>query len=223
MLALGLGLWALDLAGAAPRTLLAATGLSAVLFVLMHCQIVRSGARLGWPNRVTLARAGLVAVLAAALIEPSLYRAQGWTVVGLALLVLALDGVDGWLARRLDQCSDFGARFDMEVDAALIMVLCVGAMTADLAGPWVLLIGLMRYAFLLAASIWSWLGATLRPSFRRKFVCVWQVSALVLALMPIVKQTMGTGVLMSALVALIFSFAVDVAWLKRHSASPTAT
>ena len=44
----------------------------------------------------------------------------------LAGFALALDGVDGHLARRFDQVSDFGARFDMEVDAALILVLCIG-------------------------------------------------------------------------------------------------
>lgn len=221
VLSLGAGLVVLELGGAELRTLLAALGLSALLFVVIFRHGARSGAWLGWANRVTLARAGLVAVLAAGLIEPSLYRAQGWSLAGLALLVLALDGVDGWLARRRDECSEFGARFDMEVDAALIMVLCLGAMAADLAGPWVLLIGLMRYAFVLAAAIWPWLGAGLPSSFRRKLVCVWQVSALVLVLTPIVSQTMATVVLISALAALIFSFAVDVAWLKRHRASPT--
>ena len=37
----------------------------------------------------------------------------------------ALDGVDGWLARRSGIASAFGARFDMEIDALLILVLAV--------------------------------------------------------------------------------------------------
>jgi multidrug efflux pump subunit AcrA (membrane-fusion protein) len=36
-----------------------------------------------------------------------------------------LDGVDGWLARRHEIASRFGARFDMEVDALLILALSV--------------------------------------------------------------------------------------------------
>ncbi|NDY95617.1 CDP-alcohol phosphatidyltransferase family protein [Wenzhouxiangella limi] len=218
-----LGLAALALVGADPHTLLSAVALAALLAAAIRHLASRSGARLGRASQVTLARAGLVAVLAAALFEPALYREQGWTIAGLALLVLALDGVDGWLARRFDECSEFGARFDMEVDAGLIMVLCLGAMAADLAGPWVLLIGLMRYGFLLAASVWPWLSAPLPGSFRRKLVCVWQVSALVLVITPLVGSPTASILLLSALVGLVLSFGLDVAWLKRHQASPLAT
>ena len=38
-------------------------------------------------------------------------------------LLLALDGLDGWAARRQGLVSAFGARFDMEVDALLILAL----------------------------------------------------------------------------------------------------
>ena len=34
-----------------------------------------------------------------------------------------LDLVDGWVARRTGTASPFGARFDLETDAALILVL----------------------------------------------------------------------------------------------------
>ena len=37
----------------------------------------------------------------------------------------ALDGVDGWLARRRGMSSAFGARFDMEIDALLVQVLAI--------------------------------------------------------------------------------------------------
>ncbi len=218
-----LGLAALALVGADWQTLLTAVGLAALLAAVIRHLASRGDARLGRASQVTLARAGLVAVLAAALVEPALYREQGWTIAGLALLALALDGVDGWLARRFDECSEFGARFDMEVDAGLILVLCLGAMAAGLAGAWVLLIGLMRYGFVLAATVWPWLRAPLPASFRRKLVCVWQVSALVLVLTPLVGAPMAGLVLLSALVGLVLSFGLDVAWLKRHQASLSAT
>ncbi|MFP4276938.1 MAG: CDP-alcohol phosphatidyltransferase family protein [Wenzhouxiangella sp.] len=214
----GLGL--LGLFDAGLGALLAATALTMLTAAMVLHLAGRHGAAIGWASRVTLARAGLVAVLAAGLLEPALYKNHGWLVAGLALLALVLDGIDGWLARRLDECSAFGARFDMEVDAALILVLCLGVIAAGLAGPWVLLIGLMRYGFVAAACFLPWLGRPLPPSFRRKLVCVWQVSALLLALSPIVSPSMATGLLLAALAGLVLSFAIDVAWLQRHRPIP---
>ena len=62
-------------------------------------------------------------------------RSIGPTGPGLALVVvaLALDWVDGQVARRTGTCSAFGARFDMETDAFLILVLSAYA-AADSAG-----------------------------------------------------------------------------------------
>ena len=45
--------------------------------------------------------------------------------VALAVVALVLDAVDGWVARRTGTTSPLGARFDMEVDAFLILVLSV--------------------------------------------------------------------------------------------------
>ena len=66
--------------------------------------------------------------------------------MALATVVAVLDGIDGWLARRTGMASDFGARFDMETDAALIMVLALLAWQFGKAGVWVLASGLLRYA-----------------------------------------------------------------------------
>ena len=43
----------------------------------------------------------------------------------LSSVALALDGVDGQVARRTRTVSALGARFDMEVDAFLVLVLSV--------------------------------------------------------------------------------------------------
>ncbi len=45
--------------------------------------------------------------------------------VGFSAVALVLDAVDGAVARRTGTASTFGARFDMEIDAFLIMVLSV--------------------------------------------------------------------------------------------------
>lgn len=167
----------------------------------------------GWANRVTLLRAVIVVVLAAAMFAPDLYRGGSWLVAGLAGLALALDGVDGQLARQFDQTSNFGARFDMEVDAALILVLCLGLVIGGMVGTWVVFIGLMRYGFLLGMVFWSWLTVPLPESFRRKVICVWQVASLMVAMLPITPGWLAFTGLVGALLLLIASFAIDIHWL----------
>ena len=61
----------------------------------------------------------------------------------LASVALALDAVDGRVARRTGTVSALGGRFDMEVDAFLILVLSV--QVARDHGLWVLVIGAARY------------------------------------------------------------------------------
>lgn len=171
---------------------------------------------LGWANRVTLLRAVITCALAGALVQPSLFNEQAGMIVSLALIALALDGVDGWLARRTGESSPFGARFDMETDAALVFVLCAGLWLSGLAPAWVLAIGLMRPAFLAGALIWPWLANPLPASFRRKLVCVVQVTVLPIALVPFVAEPVRLALLAVALLALAASFAMDIAWLLKH-------
>ena len=195
------------------------------LYALLASGLARLGSTelqyLGWPNRITVLRAMLVALLTAALIEPILYLEAGWLIAALALVALVLDGLDGWMARTLNQETSFGARFDMEVDAALILVLCLGLALSGKVGAWVLAIGLMRYAFLAAMLILPWLARPLPSSFRRKLVCVWQVVSLVLAATPLFDPLVNALILASALALLIHSFAVDTAWLYRQHVSKT--
>src|SRR5215210_4356600 len=100
----------------------------------------RSGtAALGAANRVTLTRAVLVGGIAAIVADGFVRSVSVATLVGLAVVALLLDGVDGWVARRTQTVSALGARFDMEVDAFLILVLSV--YVAGSVGPWVLVIG----------------------------------------------------------------------------------
>ncbi len=176
----------------------------------------RPRAEMGLANRVTLARGVLVALLAGALADPTLLSAQGPWLFALALVALSLDGVDGWVARRTGSASPLGARFDMELDAFFILVLCLALLLLDRAGPWVLAIGAMRYAFVAASWGWPWLAADLPDSLRRKAVCVWQVAALMLALLPAVPDLLAAWLVATALAGLAGSFAVDVRWLYRH-------
>lgn len=170
--------------------------------------------RFGLCNAVTLARAAMVVALLAMLWSGG----QGWDVMLVATIALSLDGVDGWLARRNGLTSDFGARFDMETDAALALVLAAHVWLGGATGPEVLLLGLMRYGFVLAFWPFPWLAAALPQRFGRKVVCVIQIAALILLQMPGFMPGQVQVVAWFAVVALIWSFGRDVLWLWRHRA-----
>ncbi|MEO1482681.1 MAG: CDP-alcohol phosphatidyltransferase family protein [Myxococcota bacterium] len=164
--------------------------------------------RVSWPNAVTAVRLALALVVAASI-------ASGMTIGlwGIAAAALALDGVDGWLARKLGQASAFGARFDMETDALFVMILSLHVWWSGAAGAWVLLIGAMRYLFVAAGQFWPALRGELRPSLARKTTCVIQVVSLLIGSFPGMPSIVSGPVLAAALLLLLWSFARDVGWL----------
>jgi phosphatidylglycerophosphate synthase len=170
----------------------------------------------GLANTVTLAR-GVLVLLLLALFGTAATSALGWLLVALGATAAALDGFDGALARSRAEASEFGARFDMETDALLILVLAALAWQHGKAGVWILLAGLLRYLFVAASYALPWLAAALPPSRRRQAVCVVQIATLLGALVPLVAPPWSAGVALAGLVTLAWSFAVDVAWLKRHA------
>ena len=172
--------------------------------------------RFGAANSVTLTRAA-VAVLLAALLGAEPTPALGWVLVALGTAGVALDAVDGALARGRNEASDFGGRFDMETDALLILVLAALVWHFGKAGLWVLAAGLLRYAFVAAGWARPWLSAALPPSRRRQAVCVVQIVSLLGALVPLVVPPWSGALALAGLAALVGSFAVDVGWLARHA------
>ncbi|RVV97680.1 CDP-alcohol phosphatidyltransferase family protein [Mesobaculum littorinae] len=177
-------------------------------------------AQLGGANLVTTLRLAFCAAMAAAMAAPGGPAAQaGWPAWGptlLALLALSLDGIDGWLARRQALSSQFGARYDMEVDSALAAVLAALLVARGTAGPEMLVLGGARYAFVAAAQLLPWLGAPLPESLRRKTVCVVQIAALVALTAPILPVAADRPIAIGAALLVAWSFAVDIRWLVRR-------
>lgn len=184
-------------------------------------------ARFGAANGVTLLRLALASVLVGLIGQADWAPpwaapdtvALAWGAVLLATVTALLDALDGMLARRSGLASAFGARFDMETDAAFIVVLCAGVWQAGQAGPWVLAAGLMRYAFVAAAGIWPWLAAPLAPSRRRQTVCVVQITSLIVCLAPVVAPAVAAAVAACSLGLLGLSFAIDIRTLARKRSS----
>jgi phosphatidylglycerophosphate synthase len=173
--------------------------------------------RFGPADVVTLTRAVLAGAVTALVADTSPHTSQ-WPLVIVAALALSTDAIDGKVARRTGTVSKFGARFDMEVDAFLILVL--SAHVATQLGWWVLAIGGMRYAFVAAARIWPWLTAPLPTRLSSKAVAATQGIVLtVVMLMPAVPATILVAL---ALLALTWSFARDVRWLHTNQATAPA-
>ena len=189
------------------------------LLVLMNLGAHHPFARFGPANQLTLARAALTALLAGLIGAPGGTASAGFA-FALAIAAALLDALDGPVARATGMTSAFGARFDMEIDAALLAVLAALAWRLDKAGPWVLASGLARYAFVAAGALAPWLRAPLPPSFRRKLVCAVQTAVLVTVLAPVLAPPATSILAALALALLLFSFAADVIWLRRHSGEP---
>ena len=169
---------------------------------------------LGAANQITLVRATLVVPVAALTLQPAPPTAGAlWWIVAISSVALALDGVDGLVARRRGQETRFGARFDMELDAFLMLVLSVLVWRTARVEAWVLLIGALRYLFVVAGWRWPRLTAELPASLRRKAICVVQGIGLIVCLAPIVPPELASRAAAGALALLVYSFAVDVIWL----------
>jgi phosphatidylglycerophosphate synthase len=174
----------------------------------------------GPANRVTLGRATLVGGVTALVADSFDGSPPVTLLVALTAVALLLDGVDGKVARRTGTSTALGARFDMEVDAFLILVLSV-YVSAQLGG-WVLLIGGMRYAFVAAARLAPWLNAPLPPSFARKTVAALQGICLLLAGSRLLPYAANLTVVALSLASLVWSFGRDVLWLRRTARTAVA-
>jgi phosphatidylglycerophosphate synthase len=167
---------------------------------------------------VTLTRAVLCAGVTG-LVAASFGRPVSITaLVTLSTVALALDAVDGQVARRTGTANSLGGRFDGEVDAFLILLLSIVASQAY--GSWVLVIGAARYALLLAGWLIPWLAAPLPPRYWRKVVAAVQGIVLTVAASGLLDRLTGRIAVAAALLLLAESFGRDVIWLYRTGAGP---
>ncbi|WP_223809323.1 CDP-alcohol phosphatidyltransferase family protein [Nocardiopsis listeri] len=209
-------------AGAALLTLLTlTTGLgargwtAATMYTLLATALLGAALRhhhhrtLGPADLVTSARVVLIGVVTALVADGD----HTWALVAVAVPAMALDALDGIVARGTGTRSDFGARFDMEADAFLILVLSV-QVAQDL-GPWVLLIGAARYLFGAAALVLPRLRGPLPPATARKTIAAAQPIVLTVAVSGILPPPATTIAVAAALTALLWSFTRDVAGLWR--------
>lgn len=169
----------------------------------------------GPANWITTLRAALVAAVAGFVSEaPDAGSAAAAIVIG--AMAATLDGVDGAVARRTRMTSAFGARYDMEIDALLIMVLSLLAWQYGKAGAWILASGLLRYVFVAAGWLLPWMRAPLSSTGRARLICALQIITLLACLVPALDPPSSAIVAAIGLLALTYSFALDTMRLWRQ-------
>jgi phosphatidylglycerophosphate synthase len=208
--------------GLGPAGWVAGAGYALGLQGLLGGAFRRSGSStLGPADVVTLARASLITGVVALVADRFGSGAMPVrTLVVLASVALALDAVDGQVARRTGTASELGARFDMEVDAFLVLVLSVQVATTHT--PWALAIGAMRYAYVAAGRVLPWLTGTLPVRVSAKVVAAVQGIVLIVAVTGVLPHGLATALVLAALGALVWSFGRSVAWLWRAQAGRAA-
>jgi phosphatidylglycerophosphate synthase len=167
---------------------------------------------------VTLTRALLIAGVAGLVAESFVRPLAVTALVTLSIIALALDAVDGQVARRTGTATPLGARLDAEADAFLILLLSI-VVSRDY-GDWVLIIGAARYALLVAGWLIPWLAAPLPPRYWGKVVAAVQGIVLTVAASGVLDRRTGMIAVAVALLLLAESFGRNVIWLYRTGAGP---
>lgn len=189
------------------------------LLALMSVGLAASGrGQLAPADRVTLTRAvltcGVAAVVADAARHDTGLESSTTLLVVLAAAALLLDAVDGPIARRTGTASRFGARFDMECDAFLILVLAVHV--SRTLGWWVLVIGAARYLLILAQRMMPWLAGVVPARRWRKAVAAYTGVGLTLAASRSLPPGLALLVVGLALFAIALSFGTQALELWPH-------
>lgn len=197
--------------------LVSGAGYGLLCDVLIVGALTRGGApRVGIANAVTWARCSLVGAVVALI--PT--AGHGWATVELAAcagVAILLDGVDGRVARATRTVSAFGSRFDMEVDASLVLALSIVAVPR--VGPWVVLLGAARYLLLIATLVMPRLGEPTPARLWRKVVAVVQGVVLTLVCAGVLSEPLAEGLAVGAGLALAWSFGTQVHALLRSGRS----
>jgi phosphatidylglycerophosphate synthase len=190
---------------------------AATTWVLLDRAVHTAGThRWGPADTVTLTRLTLAVGVAALATDAVLAgRPAPFALTVLAGVALLLDAVDGQVARRTGTSSALGARFDMESDSFLVLVLSVVVATA--LGWWVVAIGAFRYVFVVLTWAFPWLRAPLPPRMSRKVVAAAQGVVLVVASAGLAPAPLMALVVAGALGSLVWSFGTDVAWTWRQA------
>ena len=200
--------------GLGPAGLLAGALYGGAAAVLLLRAMRRSGLRsMGPADLITSARSVLVGGVAALVVDSFARPVPVGALTALAAVALVLDAVDGRVARRTGTVTAVGARFDMEVDSVLVLLLSVSV--ARSLGVWVVAIGSVHYVLLAARRVLPWLRRPVPPRFWCKVVAAVQGVVLTVVAAGVLPHLVAVLALVGVAALLAESFGREIWWLWR--------
>jgi phosphatidylglycerophosphate synthase len=128
------------------------------------------------------------------------------------LIILIGDGIDGWVAHRRHELSEFGEYFDKETDALFIHLFCLSAIFKNLMGGWIILIGLLRYLFVLYLFLTGKKDCKERRSKAGRYIFVFVSCSVIIIFLPF--PVLPLVAMAVSILLLIYSFSRDILWIK---------
>jgi len=128
-------------------------------------------------------------------------------IIGLSILFILLDCLDGWLARKNGEETAFGAFFDKETDAYFMLVLCLLLVLGGRTETWILSIGFFRYGFVVLVYFFGTNIQQEKKTRRARHVFTAVMIILLALFLPI--QTIEKPLAVTALLLLFISFGSD--------------
>lgn len=129
----------------------------------------------------------------------------------LTYFLVALDGLDGFVARMTKTTSEFGAWFDMETDAFYVALMSVIIYNDGLAGAWILIPGFLRYGYSLG--IWVFKVSEKQETSSKIGKYFAGFMFFVLPLPFLIPLNISIPLLVLASMAIIFSFGRSIYFL----------
>lgn len=153
----------------------------------------------GIPNMITLTRLGLLFT------TPFFTETMELTL--LSLVVISLDGLDGFFARKLNQVTDFGGKLDMEVDAyyCLLFSLLISSKYPELS--WIIIGGLLRYLYKIITFMYSKSTFVEQKKKYARFIAGFYFVSF--PLFYFLANTIGIYIIIAGTALIVFSFSIS--------------
>ncbi len=157
----------------------------------------------GLANKITLIRfAGLTTIVLLA------FRISNQALSLLLFVLVLIDGLDGYLARKKDQRTQFGAYFDMETDALFVCLVSVLLISKGLSAKWILIPAWIKYYYTVFIDLAGLNTVPEKGTLFGATIAVIMFLALVLAF--ILPENMRLIVTISATILLMISFSYSL-------------
>ncbi|MGY4893638.1 MAG: CDP-alcohol phosphatidyltransferase family protein [Candidatus Saccharimonadota bacterium] len=170
-----------------------------------------------WPNLFSSLRIALSWLPAYLLVTGSQDATLRWWALIIFVLIAATDGVDGWLARKLNQTSEWGMFIDPIGDKLLVgfaFIALYAVNWGEPSGPFLAVTLWVMFAreFILAAQIRIVQGGIVPPTLIGKFKTVVQFATVFIWMAPVFDDNM---LLRGCSIGMAFGVTI-ISWVEYH-------